>query len=101
MSFDSQEQRTSSRLLIGLAVLFALLIIGLILILPESSATLAEFQEGIGFKTSAIYAFFTTIILLIVLAIAGGDGLIGELQYLLIGFFGFFIIIWLFIAWIF
>jgi hypothetical protein len=35
------------------------------------------------------------------LTVASGDGLLGEIQFVLIAFFLFFIIIWLMIAWIF
>jgi hypothetical protein len=101
MSFDTQEQTSSSKLLLGLMILVVVFITGVIIIAPDISGAVTEFNQGVGFKTAAIYAFFTTLVLMIILAIAGGDGLIGELQFLLIGFLVFFVIIWLFIAWIF
>jgi hypothetical protein len=101
MSFDTQEQTSSSKLLLGLMILVVVFITGVIIIAPDISGAVTEFNQGVGFKTAAIYAFFTTLILMVILAIAGGDGLIGELQFLLIGFLVFFVIIWLFIAWIF
>ena len=54
-----------------------------------------------GLKDSAIIALFATIIIMIVFAIAAGDGLLGEVQFMLGGFFSFFVILWLLIAWIF
>jgi hypothetical protein len=35
------------------------------------------------------------------MAIAAGDGLLGEIQFMLAAFGGFFVISWLMIAWIF
>jgi type II secretory pathway component PulF len=101
MSFDTSEQQKSTKLLIVLAILLLIIIAFGLYLAPDFSATLTEFNQGMGFKTGAIYAFFTTLVLMIILAIAGGDGLIGEIQFLLIGFLVFFFIIWLFITWIF
>jgi hypothetical protein len=52
-------------------------------------------------KTAALWSFGVTVVLLIVFAVAAGDSLIGELQFMLAGFFAFFVIITLLIAWIF
>ena len=46
-------------------------------------------------------AFIATVIVLIIFAFAAGDGLIGELQFMLVGFFAFFAVLWLLIAWVF
>lgn len=101
MTTDTSEHKSSTKMLLILAILVLSLIVGVLLLLPDISSTALEFQNGVGFKDAAIYSFFTTLILLVILAIAGGDGLIGELQFLLIGFLVFFFIIWVFIAWIF
>ncbi len=61
----------------------------------------AAVAPGIGLRTAAIIAFIITLVTLIVMAIASGDGLLGELQFMLIGFAGFFVVCWLMIAWIF
>ena len=37
----------------------------------------------------------------VIFAITSGDGLLGEIQYMIGGFFTFYIIFWLMIAWIF
>ena len=42
-----------------------------------------------------------TIITFVIFAVTAGDGLLGEIQYMIGGFFTFFIIFWLMIAWIF
>jgi hypothetical protein len=38
---------------------------------------------------------------MIIFAISAGDGLLGEIQFILGGFFLFFVIIWLLVAWVF
>jgi len=37
----------------------------------------------------------------VVLALAAGDGLLGELQFMIGAFVSFFVVIWLLVAWIF
>jgi len=59
------------------------------------------FEEGIGLKSAAVIAFFVSIATVVLFAMVGGDGLIGEVQYMLGAFFTYFFIIWLLIAWIF
>jgi len=98
-SKDKKEARTLAIVLLGLMVTLA----GAALL---AMPLLAEFNEaylasGVGLKEAAIIAFFTTIVVLIIFAIAAGDGLIGELQFMLLGFFAFFVVLWLLIAWIF
>jgi hypothetical protein len=58
-------------------------------------------NAGVTLKTAALWSFGVTVVLLIVFAVAAGDSLIGELQFMLAGFFAFFVIITLLIAWIF
>jgi len=58
-------------------------------------------DAGIGFKDALIAAVILSVVLLVVFAVVAGDGVIGELPSMLIGFFimtGFFT---LSIAWIF
>lgn len=59
------------------------------------------FSPGLGLRDAAVVAFFVTVATLVVFAFAAGDGLLGELQYILAAFASFFMIFWLFIAWIF
>lgn len=90
--------RTLALLLITLAVLGGLLWF----VLPELVATTAAvFAPGLGLKQAAIIAFGLTVLVFLVFAIAAGDGLLGELQFMLGGFFGFFTILWLMLAWVF
>ncbi|MFT5660170.1 MAG: hypothetical protein ACI9TV_000810 [Sulfurimonas sp.] len=59
------------------------------------------FEEGIGLKSAAVISFFVSIATVVLFAVVGGDGLIGEVQYMFAAFFTYFFIIWLLVAWIF
>ena len=67
-------------------------------LLADLSATL---EPGVGLKTAAIWSFGVTFVMFLVFAIVAGDGLIGEIQFMLSGFFLFFVVITLLIAWVF
>lgn len=58
-------------------------------------------EPGAGLKEAVPWSFGVTVLLFIGFAIAAGDGLLGELQYMLLGFFAFFVIITLLVAWVF
>ncbi|QBQ55208.1 hypothetical protein [Nitrosococcus wardiae] len=58
-------------------------------------------EPGVGLKAAAKWSFGVTVLLFVGFAVAAGDGLLGELQYMLGGFFAFFGIITLLIAWAF
>jgi hypothetical protein len=99
---DNKDKNESRKIAIVLVSLVLVLAAAALLMLP----VLAGFVEthlapGLGLRDAAVIAFFVTVIIMIVFAVAAGDGLLGELQFMLGGFFTFFIIIWLFIAWIF
>lgn len=84
------------------AVLIGLLAVAFILFLPLASAFVDQyFSAGLGLKDAGVIAFFVTVITLVIFAVAAGDGLLGELQFMLSGFFAFFLVLWLLIAWIF
>lgn len=59
------------------------------------------FQEGVDLKEAAVISFFVSIATVVLFAMVGGDGLIGEVQYMFGAFFTYFFILWLLIAWIF
>ena len=86
-------------LLLGAAL--AVLVIVLTFGGPLVSGVAAAFDEGIGLKTAAIWSFFITVALLLLFAVVAGEGLLGELQYMLGAFFSFFALITLLIAWVF
>jgi len=52
-------------------------------------------------KSAAKYAFVLTLVVLGFFAVVAGDGLLGEIQYILPAFFTFFLFDWLLIAWVF
>jgi hypothetical protein len=86
------------------------LLLGLLLLLGAATAMMLplvagfidqHFTPGLDLRNAAVIAFFVTVATLVVFAFAAGDGLLGELQFMLGGFVSFFLIFWLFIAWIF
>ncbi len=98
----SRDAREARAVAIALAVLLLLLVLGAVWAFP----VLAEFHQlhlapGMGMKDAAVASFFATVAVLIVFAVAAGDGLIGELQFMLAGFLSFFLVLWLLIAWVF
>jgi hypothetical protein len=99
---DQKDKKDSRALAIALLALVLVLAGAVIMMMPVLSEIVdVHLSPGLGLKDSAIVAFFVTIVVLIVFAIAAGDGLIGELQFMIPGFFSFFLILWLMIAWIF
>lgn len=95
---DQKQKNESRKIALALVGIVSLVVIAGLLMLPSVAAAMAP---GLGLKDAAIIAFFVTAILLIIFAVAAGDGLLGELQYMLAGFFLFFLVFWLMIAWVF
>ena len=89
--------------LLALGLLAAVLLVTLLLVflLPAAEPLLAALDEGLGVKASVPWGFGVTTGLFILLALVAGDGLIGELQFMLGAFFGFFVVLTLLIAWVF
>lgn len=103
---DQRERRRVLRLLLGLsglgALLAALVVLGAATALPVLSEWVAQtFDDGIGLRVAAIIAATVAVLLMIVFAVAAGDGIIGEIQFMIPGFFLFFVFFWLMIAWVF
>lgn len=92
------ELRTWALVLVAVGVL---IVAGAWFGLPLLEDGAATLNTGVTLKTAALWSFGITVALLIVFAVAAGDSLIGELQFMLAGFFAFFAIITLLIAWIF
>ena len=78
-----------------------LAVIAAVVLLPLGQEAVATMNEGIGLKSAALWGFGTTVVLFVLFAVVSGDSLIGEVQFLLGSFFGFFLILTLLIAWIF
>ena len=98
------QRLTSREGLLGLAVLgCGLLLVGLgFWALPLAWAGLVEaFAPGLGLKGAAVIGFFVVVALFVGFAIAAGDGLIGEIQFMIGGFLLFYVIFTLMLAWVF
>lgn len=99
---DRKDKDESRKIAIVLVSLVVVLGVAMLLMLPMLSELAAvHLSPGLGLKDAAIISFFVTVVIMIVFAVASGDGLLGEIQFVLGGFFLFFIIIWLLSAWIF
>ncbi|MGB4246890.1 MAG: hypothetical protein WBJ75_04135 [Pseudohongiellaceae bacterium] len=99
---DKKDKDESRKILIALISLVLVAAIGALLLLPALGEIISvHMSPGLGMRDAAVISFFITIAILIVFAISSGDGLLGELQFMLAGFFAFFVIIWLMIAWVF
>lgn len=59
------------------------------------------FSPGMGLKTAAIIAFIIGFVMILVMAAVAGDGILGELSVMVLGFLLFFVICWLMLAWVF
>ncbi len=102
MNSDDRDKRESRGILLLITVVLLAAAVATLLLLPALGEVVnSVFAPGLGLKPAAVIAFFVTVVLLVVFALAAGDGLLGELQFILAGFFSFFLIFWLMIAWIF
>ncbi|GAB6043716.1 hypothetical protein JCM17961_43960 [Endothiovibrio diazotrophicus] len=99
---DSKDKNESRKIAIALISLVVVLGVAILLMLPMLSEIVTmHLSPGLGLKDSAVISFFVTVVIMIVFAVSSGDGLLGEIQFILGSFFLFFVIIWLLIAWIF
>ena len=99
---DSKDKREARTVALAIVVLLALLVGAAVLLLPQlAEISRVSLEPGLGLKDAAVISFFVTIALMVVFAIAAGDGFIGEIQFMLAGFISFFMVIWLMLAWIF
>ena len=99
---DSADKRSARNTAVLLVLIVMSLIAGIVLLAPELLAAMEPvFSEGVGLRTSAIISFFVTLVVMLLFTLAAGDGLIGELQFVLPAFFVFFLFFWLGIAWLF
>ena len=100
MNFN-QDKSDRKLTLYMFAVIFVFTILVAFLLFLFLPNILHIFEPGLGLKSAAIFSFVVTIITFVIFAVTAGDGLLGEIQYMIGGFFTFFIIFWLMIAWIF
>lgn len=102
MSADNKDKIEARKLLIVILVVLLAVVAALALMLPMIGEFVStSLEPGVGVKQAAIISFFITVITLAFFAITAGDGLLGEIQFMLAGFFGFFLTIWFLIAWVF
>ena len=103
MADEDASDRKNARLT-GIALLvLVLVVIGVAaLLVPALGDFVASsLTPGVDLKGAALGSFAVTVVLFVVFAAVSGDGLIGELQFMLAGFFSFFLILTFLIAWIF
>lgn len=99
---DEKDKTESRKIAIGLVSLVLIGVVGILFLFPAFTEIVSSgFAPGLGLRDSAVISFFITLVLMVVLAIAAGDGLVGEIQFMVGGFFAFFLIIWLLLAWLF
>ena len=99
---DEKDKNETRKIAIAIVSLVLVLGLAIFLMAPIVAETVSvHFAPGLGFRDSAVISFFVTIVIMIVFAISSGDGILGEIQFILGGFFLFFVIIWLLVAWIF
>jgi hypothetical protein len=99
---DRRDRNEARKIAIVLVVLVSVLALAALLLLPSMAEILqVYFAPGLGLKDAAVIAFFVTLVLMIVFAVAAGDGFLGEIQFMLAAFFLFFLLLWLLTAWIF
>jgi uncharacterized membrane protein len=103
MADQDARDRKSARAT-GIALLVVILVvIGIaVMLVPALGAFVTNsLTPGLDLKAAALGSFIVTVLLFVVFAAVSGDGLIGELQFMLAGFFSFFLILTFLIAWIF
>jgi len=103
---DRRDGRLALRILLGTSalatLLVALIVLGAAVTLPGLSEWVATtFDDGMGLQMAALVAAIVSVLVMLVFALAAGEGLIGELQFMIPGFFLFFVFFWLLLAWIF
>lgn len=103
---DLRDSRVALRILLGISGLVALLVALVVLAaattLPGLSGWVSvTFDSGIGLKNAAIAAAVISVTVMVVFALAAGEGIIGEIQFMIPGFFLFFVFFWLMLAWVF
>jgi len=103
---DRRDSSLALRVLLGTSALAALLVALVVLAAAVSLPGLSDwvamtFDDGIGLKNAALAAAIVSVVVSIIFALTAGEGLIGELQFMIPGFFLFFVFFWLMLAWIF
>lgn len=100
---SSREDRADRRLSLTLflAILVSIAIVLGLAWFIFGPAIAAAVEPGIGLRSAAMIAFGLALAVILVMAVAAGDGIVGELPTMVLGFLAFFVIAWLMIAWVF
>lgn len=96
---DIEDRKLTTRLFLGIVVIVTLL--GAALIFFAGPMIAEALAPGIGLRTAAVISFVVTLVVMLVMALVAGEGIVGEIQFMIVGFAGFFLVLWLLIAWIF
>ena len=101
---DRQDRKEALRLFVVAAIALVLLIVvagaGLYYLIGLGASD--PFAPGLGLKNAALVSFgVSTVLILVMAVVSGGDAIFGELPFTILGFLIFFVIFWLMIAWIF
>lgn len=99
---ETREKARARSVLLALVVLAGVLAIAVVVSLSLVGGFVdTHFTPGLGLKNASILAFVATMVVMVVFAIAAGDGFLGEIQFMIAGFAGFFVVLWLLLAWVF
>jgi len=102
---DRRDRNEAAKLFVAVALAVALLIAmgGAALYFFAGMFQGSDpFAGGLDLKQSAVIAFGVSLAVILVMTIvSGGDAVLGELPFTILGFLVFFVVFWLMIAWIF
>lgn len=99
---DIKDVKDARKLLFLIIALISVIIIAIILMTPLLLEIISmHLAPTIGIKNAAIVSFFVSLIVMLIFAIFSGDGIIGELPFMIGGFFIFFVFLFLLISLIF
>lgn len=102
---DRQDRKEATKLFIAGALALILLVAMGAAGLYYATNMMGEadpFSEGLGLKNAAVISFAVSFVAILVMTVAsGGDAILGELPFTIVGFLIFLVVFWLMIAWIF
>lgn len=102
---DQRDRREAMRLFVAVAIAALLLVAMGGAALYYFAGWLGSsdpFAGGLELKDAAVIAFGVSLAVILVMTIvSGGDAILGELPFTIVGFLIFFVVFWLMIAWIF
>ena len=88
--------------ILGTIAAIGLLVAVAMFLVPAVGAWVeAAFGPGLGLKPAAGISVGVSLAVLVLLTLTAGDGLLGEIQFVIPGFFLFALFFWLMIAWVF